>query len=335
MYIEHPHYWPSPGLMNRLSANLAITNVAHVQAAIFQVPKDGDITDVKFATRAVTTGCTIDARIETLDASGDPSNTLVNAGANVNIVVADTDDFVFKEGTLGTAATVTAGQYIAVALRVAAGTPNLQLGYSAPILGTGLPYRSDNTSGAFVKATTPPIILIKYSGDSGYTTVPGMPPARTVTANTYNSGSTPDERGNLFVPPVSMRVVGLVTYYATTNDCEFVLYDSSDTVLGTATVDGTNKVNNNILTFLFDQDYIDLTKGESYRIVCKPGGSNVNLYVMDGVDFDAFGGLTSSDICYTARTNGGSWSETTTSVTAITLIATGITTSSGSNYSFS
>src|SRR5438105_2935131 len=77
--------WPRPpevSSTNDFNTSQALIATNRL-AAIFQIPKTGNIVSITFLTRVVTVGCTLDARIETVStANGDPTGIL--AGTNSN-----------------------------------------------------------------------------------------------------------------------------------------------------------------------------------------------------------------------------------------------------------
>src|SRR3990172_8330277 len=135
-------------------------------AFIFRAPKAGDITEVVFLTGTVTTGAIVDVRIETVSlTNGDPTGTLWGTTTNGAVVIANTDDNVFKTATLTLAATVAKGDLLSVVIvnpTVSPGNLNVvtSLDHSA-----GFPYRDLFTT-VWTKGIRPLIVGIEYSDGS-------------------------------------------------------------------------------------------------------------------------------------------------------------------------
>lgn len=314
--------WPNGELLSRQSTSRSITATDQQAAMICQAPKDGDITDVYFATRTVTTGCTVTASVQTVDLStGDPSGSLVNGGASGTVAIANSDDNVIKQVTLGTPATVTAGQYIALNIAYSSGsTPSLNYGIENLVVGKAFPYIDYYNGASWTKAAGVHAMRVKYDGDSVETPIDGVPPSTITTQNSVNTGSSPDEYGNKISLPFSGRCTGISVYQSTSTDCNYVLYDNSDTVLGTAVFDGTVRTGNGIISLPFDAGYVDLVAGTTYRYTALPmSGSNVTINSMTTMSFDSWA-LTNSQIQQTTRVNGaGAWTDTSTAVVSLSL----------------
>src|SRR5688572_19255053 len=126
------HYWPlrlvNGGVFN---SNLGTSNLSYDSATdrfayVGNSPIADAITEIYFRTGAVTTGCDVDVRVESVS-NGRPSGTLLNANSNVVVTIDNADDNVWKTAALTAAATLTAGQQFAIVLVVSSGTPNLNL----------------------------------------------------------------------------------------------------------------------------------------------------------------------------------------------------------------
>ena len=88
---------------------VAINNSANdAMGTILNPPQTGNVTDIAFALGTVTTGATLDARIETVgSATGDPSGTLLGTNTNGSLTIAGSDANTIKTVTLTASASVT------------------------------------------------------------------------------------------------------------------------------------------------------------------------------------------------------------------------------------
>lgn len=310
---------------------MRIANNTYAAANIIQAPKAGDITDVRFGLSAVNTGCDLDIRIEGVDASGNPDGSLISAGANVVETIADTDDSIWKEVTLGTPPTVTRGQVIAITYRVDSGTPinlDLQVGLGlCETMSTKFPYSRLYTGASWSGNNAhQPLIMLKYDGDTLWTVPMGCQPHRSQSSSSFSTGSnsTPDERGLKFTAPKDLRVAGC--WVRTTNtgsDFDIVLYDSADSVLATASYDGEYSTGSGNAILLFDAT-VNLTEGATYRVVMKPTETSNTGFM----SFDLF--YTDCDLMYggsftgTSRTNAGAWTDDDSLMMCIGIVADGV-----------
>lgn len=247
----------------------------------FQAPLTGDITDIAFGTQTVTTGCTLDVRLEDLDTStGLKSGTLVNAGANVSQVIADADDTVWFEVTLGTAGTVTEGDALAVVFDVSSGTPSA-LNFSVFTDGGlyfGFPYLIENDGTSTWISGNAPCFAVKYSG-VGWVTVPGAWPIVSHTATAWNSGSATKMYGARFQLSHQQSASHCWFWGDPDQDFSIKLYDSDGTtVLATASA-YTNTPPNltpGLHAYKFD-DTLTIVKDTTYYLMVAPSTTTPSL----------------------------------------------------------
>lgn len=171
------------------------------------------LTTIYFRTSTVTTGCTVDVRVETVT-NGRPSGTLFAANTAASVVIADGDDNVWKTATLTAAASLTVEDEFAIIITVdtAGATPNLQLTVSPSNLNnTGGLYPVcllDAGAGTWASAAFAFDWILQY-GTAGVIPTSGMIPVNgggTLTA--FNSGSTDDEIALRFQVPFKCRCSG-------------------------------------------------------------------------------------------------------------------------------
>lgn len=297
-----------------------VLDAANEYAAIVaQAKEDITIQNICFRTVTVTTGTTaLDCRIESVDtATGLPSGTLFATDTNIAHNLADSDDNTWVTSANLTAnASITKGQWFAVMVKnPAASFGNFQIAHNTEPQVIH-PYGVSVTG---TKQVFLPTIGAKTSGGAFVNFGPNYYPAVSGADTAFNSGSTPDERGNVVTLPFKCRVCGIAYYGfgAAGTTFELILYDTDgSSVLAAITVDSdviqTNAMGPNY--HYFDDSPVTLSAGSQYRVVMKPGGAtNVTLAsftVGEAGILDTIAG--GQNIHHTQRTDGGSWSQTAT-----------------------
>lgn len=308
------------------NGSLTIDATDEKVAMVGCVPKTGNITKIGFNVRTVTVAGNLDFRLETVDATnGTPTGTLWGTNTNLSQNVSATG---WNEATLTAPAAVTRAQEIAVVGNIVAAA-QLQIwchsGGFAQNYPRGLHYTT-----AWANAGNQPIFALGY--DDGSYAVLGQSPPTTgnVNANsTFNTGSTPDERGLKFRFPLSVRVSGFWLASDLDGDADVVLYDSDGTTaLQTRSLDkdieaGAGNAGTHVATFPAD---VTLAANTYYRLVVKPTSvTNLTVYDWDYPNTtlmaaDYFG----ADFHHTQRTDAGAWTDTTTKRAMMGLIVSGI-----------
>lgn len=191
-----------------------------------------------------------------------------------------------------------------------------------------MPYRVINGS----KASNPVVIALKYD-DGTYAYVEGLQAVSSTTQVAYANNDTPDERALRFQAPVPVRVSGCLIRGALSADCDIVLYDASDNVLESLSVDGDFKGAGVITTVAFKFDTsVELDANTTYRLAFKPTTTtDVNLIyaTLPGAGYlPTFpGGI---EWYQSTRTNAGAWTDTNTQVPMIALLVDGLDDGTGS-----
>lgn len=290
-------------------------------AFVVQVTKAGNIHKVKFRTGTVTTGDTVRVSLQNLDASGDPDGT---ADQSVNQAIANTDDNVYFNVTLGSDRTVAAGDIFAVVFdypSYVAGNLAINVGllgalegmpgHSAPI------YLDFYDGAAWTKTTTRvPLIILEYD-DGTVAYQPGCVPFWTNTGIAFSSSSTPDENGNIIKFDETTRVVGFELFVDADAAYDVVLYDTNGTsVLASKTVDVTARGSNAThKTVDFFSSGATCIGGSSYRLVVKPTTTTNITILQSANDANATTDLNvllgGADWHKTSRTDAGAWTENT------------------------
>lgn len=313
-------YIPPPprGASNTPSiGNVALDANGEKYGCVFQAPKTGSIRKVLFRTNTVTTGDTVDVRVETVDlTTGNPSGTLFGTTTNGSQLVLLTEDNTTFTTTLTADASVTIGDYVAIAI-VNGATGNMQLAsYTDESLN--FPYRDEFLGGAWTKNGLQAAVLgVEYS-DGSYAVIEGMWPIATLTDTTFSSSSTPDEIGLVWTPPMDCRVCGFWLWADLDGDATVVLYGTDGvTELATVALDTNLRTSTgSSVGYWRFAATAELAAGSTYRLVVRPGASNITIHdftAMSAAAMDSFAG--GQAMHYTSAKNPsgtGSWTNVTT-----------------------
>lgn len=301
--------WLNDSRFNGYNNNLLDAN-GEKAAYIVQVPKSGTIDRVCFRTNTVTTGDTVDVRIETLNASMDPSGALWGANTNAAQVILATDDNKWFEVTLTAGAVVNRGDWIAVVVSLPAAGSTGNLSTARGTASAGVPY-CDLFTGTWAKTTASPIGAIRYS-DGSYGHVPGMYPFDTFLSATFTAASTPDERGNKITVPFPCKVIGTWEYPDSgSGDRTFNLYSAADVLLASKAIDGDAAFSGfNPFWILFDNE-VTLNVGDVVRLTklatTATTVGDASVTCPTGFAAAMPGG---GNVGYTSRSDAGAWTDT-------------------------
>jgi hypothetical protein len=322
-----PIYFPSLFWSTQNSSfGTFVLDAANEKAGmIFTVPKAGTISKVGFTTRTVTTGATVDVRIETVGGDGFPTGTLWATNTNGAQVIADANDNTWFLKSLTAGAVVAEGDIIAVVVVTPSGG-NMEIG-RARFDEYMFPYTAHFTS-SWAKATNTgtPLVALEYN-DGSYGVADGVYPITSITAVSYNSGSTPDEKGLILSLPFKCRAIGAWAKCSPTagGTMRYKLYDSD----GSTVLAQTPSLDQDIILSTDGNNYhcrftsaVTLQKDAAYRLTIlpetatdvQPMGFGVNAAAI----MDSFCG--GQNIHLTTRTDGGSWSQTATERLAMGLL---------------
>lgn len=292
-------------------------------AFVFPVPKAGTLDWVEFRLSAVTNNPDNGLRVsfQTIDTgTSDPDGTqdqfrdltgALSAGWQVPAGPL-TDD-----GTNGgVKRTVTAGEMLGCVIdfvSFVAGDSVTVAGGLSGVQALGNAYTDDGSAGSYTKSGNYPALALKYA-DGTYACF-DLPiwPLNTINSRTFNSGSTPDERGLHFTLPVTGACSGGWVRIDVDAAADLVLYDSGNTVLASATITPARVTNSGLSTLVY-WDPVTLSANQSYRLVVKPTSvSSVSLYDVDLSTAALQAGIPGGATWYsTSRTDGGAWTDTDT-----------------------
>jgi hypothetical protein len=285
-------YLPSPPSSHSSLPNFSTTTLlldASDETAVFivEAPKSGNIRKVLWGTRTVTTGATIDVRIETLNRTGTPainSGTLWGTTTNGSQVVADGDDNTTFVTQLTADAAVTQGDPIAVVIKNPTASPGtMQIAGLADDADLAYPYCLLNGAAA----AAAPVVALEYS-DGSYEPIEGAwPIASTITATVFSSASTPDTIGFRYQLPYPHRLRGFWLWADLDGDATARVVTSAYHQANATGILVSKTLNNEdretaspgVQKFIFPSS-IEQSASTNYRCIIEPGGTNLTLYDM-------------------------------------------------------
>jgi hypothetical protein len=298
-------------------------------AFVFQASSTTPPDTVKFRCTSHTSTGTIDATIETLDATtGAPSGTPVTNSATGSVSVAATGTKTCT-GLAGTAALVIGTKYALVLTATGGFAGNfVVLRTTGTNGGIGSPYSlTKDSAGGWTKVSTSNCgyALGFFTAGGVSIHMPGFAGAYTAVLQTYSDSTNPDERGNRFTLPVPATCYGIVAYCnpgstpADANSYTAALYSShtsgSPSSLASQACDGDNEGASSMRVILFDTP-VDLTANTVYAVAIKAtstGGVNVLKHTYAAAA--ELGGYLDDNVYSTARNNGsGAFTDTNTDV---------------------
>lgn len=287
------------------------------RAAIIQAPITGNIKTVGFRTRDVTTGGDLEVTIETLDASGHRSGTLVTPNTEGTITIADTDDNTWKQVTLNNVAQVTMGDFIAVVFTHTGDGAIIELSDVTNQNWT-FPYTSFSTNGGGIKQKSSKLFIIglQYDDDIWYP-IPGKVPLSEIGSEEFQSLNTDneDEIALRFQLPYDYSVNGYWLSFAQNTAHKISLYDLSDNILTSINIPvnllGSTLPGNSVIGYF--PDTIELSANTFYRIGVEFNDSAP--FIPDIWEYDnnavmnAADGGTIAKFLFSSRQRGGSWTD--------------------------
>jgi hypothetical protein len=319
------------GWINAKTAALSTTALNDADNAvgwIFNIPKDGTITDVGFLITA--TGGTPPAYnvgIVTQDSAGRPTTTAYGGSAVTSYTPTSTG---WKWVTLSTGATAQAGDYAAVHIYPSASAPNGTNNITvcreeiASIGGIPVYYSTAWVSGG---AGTGPF-AIKYSDGS----IHGLALSSNTVHVQIRSNTDPDEVGCKFTVPAAMTCYGARLHTSTTwgsaAAANVVLYSAADATVASAAIGDKDNVDDSSYIDVF-WDAVSLSAATTYRLTVQPTvASNGDIYApkWSFESTTAVAALPCGDAWqWTQRTDAGAWTDTNTAIAPMALWVSDIT----------
>lgn len=290
----------SGGLASTYGVAAAVTVDADGEAlaVIFKSTVTENITKIKFRTGSVTTGGDLDIRVETVS-GGEPTGTLWATTTNIVHAVGSGDDNVEIEVTLTSAASVTAGDLVALVVTRPVGSAFV--GSLVTTTGAGLyGFPTSLAKTATYNANQNASIIRPYFNTSGYINILGVNNFYDgATTESVSTSTTPDVVGNVINLPYDFRVSHLWAAADFDGACDILLIDSDgSTTLGSvsnpATQPNLASASLNIIPLTTP---VDCDANTDYRVVLNPTtatgsalktlifGSSADRLAQDGMEF--------------------------------------------------
>lgn len=320
-------------------------------AVMVRCPKAGTLDRFEFLTANVANNPDNGLRLsfQDVDAAGVPDGTADQYRVITGTISSNTwqvPGTMTNDGTdLGTKRTVTKDEMIACVI-----------GFENPVSGDSVSIAlqstisnwsgmlqsymaTGNTTPTWTKTATDPIIALFYDdGTIAELTDTTLWPISTVTQSVFGSSSTPDEYAMRFQIPFSMRASGLWVRADFDNAADVILYDNSNTSLGSFSVNSAlqRASSPGITTRRFSSD-VTLSANTTYRIAVKPTSTSTITISNATVPSNAYLGTVFGTEWYmSTRTDAGSWTDDDNAFFPAGLLVNGIdiTASSGGGGSF-
>lgn len=319
---------------NAYSAALAMDAAGEKVAFIFTIPKSGTLDTVEIQFGTVTTAK--DLKVSFQDVSlvnGDPDGNIdqfrVIPLASISSGGVAETGLITSDGTdTGTKRSVTQGDKIAIVIAFDSLTGNLIVRGAVKDTRawiSGLVY-ADLFETAWVKTViVAPNFTLKYS-DGSFAYIPGVIPSSNLSQTTINNTAA-DELGIKFQVPFKCKISGAIASIDLDGDADIILYDASDNILESVSLDKDVRpdANPGYFAAIFDTE-VELSINTVYRLVVKPTSvTNVivrDIRVSSAARMDSVPG--GQNFHRTFRQNAGAWTDTTTERPYISLLITAL-----------
>lgn len=304
--------------LDATSDHIAVSVMAH---------KTGTITKLGAGIAAVNgTPPTYEIRAETDGGSGTPSGTLAGTDTNATFTPSAAG---WTWHTLTGSLSVTAGDHFHIRVQHNTGTIDASnratFQYYMNQTTNQFPFAlsSTNSGTSWTRLPNVPILSAQYSDDE---VLWGTMPMEDGIENTlYDNADTPDERGIKWTQPFTGNCCGAMIWLfgisSASSTWDVVLYDSGDNVVASASQTGAQAVttlaDRGLYAFWGD---VELTSGETYRLVLKPthASNTVQAYGYTCPDANSLLAAGFPGVSQTTRTDGGSWTDTANALYAMT-----------------
>lgn len=308
-------------------------------ACIFQAPATGEIDTIETYIGFVSGANNVRWSIQDITAGGEPDGTEDAYRAIAKATGWQTVQPTATGSGGGARKAVTQGTFYAIVCQ----WDSTESGNYEPSVVTtngnadllGGTYLLSYNGAAWNKAAAPsayPNLAVLYADGNYYPIANCRPTSGSLSTVTFGNGSTPDEIGLRFIPAVTLQVTGVWIYGDFDGDCDLVLYDSGGSVLTSLSLDPDVRATTGAryAEFVFPAA-VALTAAATYRLVAKPTSATTITIAYFTVNAAALLQAWScgTDWHYTARTDAGAWTETTTRRPYLGLIANGFDSSGG------
>ncbi len=305
--------WLSPPWMATLPPTFTTTSITSTtgkNGKVFQVGKTGNIHKVGFRITSATTPNQCEVRVETVGADGLPTGTLVATNTKASFTPAANTWFLL---TLTADAPVTYGQLVAIVIQPTGTAPSIAVSDINGSYGGAFPYTGRFATATWTMGQDMPLVATEYD-DGSYPFHMQCWPIDGINNTTFNSGTTPDEKGIAFSTPFPGVIEGCWVFVDGDGDFNVVLYEGTS-VLETLVWDKDYRAGTTAsgywLTFL---SHHNTTANTVYRITVLPtSATNVSLVEFTVNASAILTGMPGGGAIYgTTRTNAGAFTDSNT-----------------------
>ena len=325
-----PRLYPDPSRLLAFASlstntNFQINGSGHRQATVFSVPASGTCTKVGMRIHTCASAVTSRLGLYTVDGSGNPTTTPYGSSNYGTFTPAATT---YSEVTLGTAATMTAGNLAALVVEFDSTAGDMFISASNGAMNnSSIPYTAKYNGSAWSKQGNGQIILghVYYSDAGGQYYDIGLGPFTSdVLTGNYNSTTAgADEYAVRITVPFKCRIAGIWHNYtnASGGDWDCVLYNGT-TSLKSVSIDGDTVATPLGVRHCWFSSGYTCAAGTTVRAAVKPTTStNVTYrnYPLFAANAEQSIGLPQGT-CLSTRVDSGAWSDTVTTLPSIGLI---------------
>lgn len=328
----------------------ALTASTHKTAMIFQVPHTGTLDKIEFRMGAIANSPDNGIRVSFQDVdatTGAPDGTQDQyrdiAAGSLTASTWTVPGLMTSDGTDGgTKRSVTKGQWMAAVIEYVSfvASDSFSISVTNLVSATNSPdlnftYAAHYNGASWSKSVNTWNMALKYDDGTYRHIANSIIPMTAANSNTFNSGSTPDERGLRFQVPWDCEIDGIQVRVDVDNVADLILYDSGSSALVTVSLDPDIRATSNAMNGMVTIPTTALTANTTYRIAVKPtSASSVIVHDIDVNSAAIMQSFAGGTAWYsTTRTDAGAWTDTTTNRPMIGLRISGIDTGGGASSS--
>lgn len=305
---------------------LTLDAINEKASGVFYAPDTKTISHLLWRSGTVTTGATLQIRLETVDlATGDPTGTLKGTTSNASHVLDAANDNVLHEIALTTPCAVTEGDLLALVVT----EPGASAGnFTVNTFTDDNRYSSycSHFTASWAKSASGFMGGVKYD-DGTYAFIEGFYPfgsGSSLNPITFASNSTPDERALKWKLPYPGRLRSCWLWCDADGDFQMVLYNEAGSVVATSptmdlTVRGANQQGLHVVPFTVPFEF---AKDTFYYLAIKPTTTTAlisnEFNVNSAAHMDMFDG--GQNFHSATRVDAGAWTAVPTTRPFIGLI---------------
>jgi len=319
-----------------------IDATGEIAAMVIQCPKAGTLDRFDFHVATVTNSPDngLRASFQGVDlATGLPDGTILGATNSAFVTYAHTVTTGWKSTNFGETVTVTAGQLISLVVDIPSFTASDSIAMSHLSMNLASGYSYGVTATTTKQSNNMLACALHYTDGYAYVSPVVVGVNATTNTSSYHVDTvTADEWGMAFQVPVPCALSGATINLAVAAGAnwELLVYDSSDTVLATVTLDGDVSGGTSILRRIVSlSSALTLTPNVTYRVTARP--TTTNALIMSYAAFaslDLMDAVSGGRVCYmTSRLNqGGAWTDYNSGTFRRPFISLGLSAFSDSEY---